>query len=63
MSDLTTTSLPVLPLRNGIVFPHMVITVAVETDMAKKALAATEATPSIARSSAAGTATESGRIR
>ncbi|MDJ0924881.1 MAG: endopeptidase La [Acidimicrobiia bacterium] len=44
MSDLTTTSLPVLPLRSGIVFPHMVITVSIETDAARRALAATEAT-------------------
>ncbi len=44
MSDLTTTSLPVLPLRSGIVFPHMVITVAIESDTAAKALAAAEAT-------------------
>ena len=41
MSDLTTTSLPVLPLRSGIVFPQMVITVSVESDTAKRALAAT----------------------
>lgn len=44
MSDLTTTNLPVLPLRNGIVFPHMVITVSIETDAARRAIAATEAT-------------------
>ncbi len=44
MSDLTTTSLPVLPLNSGVVFPNMVITVSIETDTAKQALAATEAT-------------------
>lgn len=44
MSELKTTSLPVLPLRNGIVFPHMVITVSIESDAAKKALAASEST-------------------
>jgi ATP-dependent Lon protease len=44
LSDLTTTSLPVLPLRTGIVFPHMVITVAIESPTAKRALAATEGT-------------------
>ena len=44
MSDLTTTNLPVLPLRNGIVFPHMVITVSIETDTARRAIAAAEST-------------------
>ncbi|MDX2342740.1 MAG: endopeptidase La [Acidimicrobiia bacterium] len=44
MSDITTTSLPVLPLRSGIVFPNMVITVAIESDSAKQALAAAEST-------------------
>ncbi|MDJ0664050.1 MAG: endopeptidase La [Acidimicrobiia bacterium] len=44
MSDLTTTSLPVLPLRSGIVFPQMVITVSIESDTAAKALAAAEST-------------------
>ncbi len=44
MSDLTTTNLPVLPLRNGIVFPNMVITVSIETDVARRAIAATEST-------------------
>ena len=44
MSDLTTTSLPVLPLRNGIVFPNMVITVSIETDGARRAIAAAEST-------------------
>ena len=42
--DLITTSLPVLPLRSGVVFPHMVITVAIESEIARHALAATEST-------------------
>jgi ATP-dependent Lon protease len=44
LSDLITTSLPVFPLRGGIVFPHMVVTVRIESDAAKRALAASEAT-------------------
>ena len=44
MSDLITTNLPVLPLHGGIVFPHMVITLRIESEVAKKALAATEST-------------------
>jgi ATP-dependent Lon protease len=44
MSDLITTNLPVLPLRGGIVFPHMVITLRIESDAAKRALAASEST-------------------
>jgi ATP-dependent Lon protease len=44
MSDLKTTTLPVLPLRGGIVFPNMVITVGIEPDAAKRALGATEST-------------------
>jgi len=42
--DLTTTELPVLPLRNGIVFPHMVISVGIESDDARRAVAAAEGT-------------------
>lgn len=42
MPDLTTTTLPVLPLRSGVVFPHMVVTVTIESDEAKRAIAATE---------------------
>ena len=42
MADLTTTTLPVLPLRSGVVFPHMVATVTIESDEAKRAIAATE---------------------
>jgi ATP-dependent Lon protease len=42
MADITTTTLPVLPLRNGVVFPHMVVTVNIETEEARKAIAAAE---------------------
>ena len=42
MADLTTTTLPVLPLRSGVVFPHMVVTVTIESDEAKQAIAAAE---------------------
>ncbi|MBA3361638.1 MAG: endopeptidase La [Acidimicrobiia bacterium] len=38
--DLETQSLPVLPLRNGVVFPHMVVTLRIETAEGKTALAA-----------------------
>ena len=30
MADLSTVTLPVLPLRNGVVFPHMVVTVTID---------------------------------
>ncbi len=42
MAELATTTLPVLPLRNGVVFPHMVVTVNIESDEARSALAAAE---------------------
>ena len=42
--DLSTTTLPVLPLRNGVVFPHMVVTVTIESDEARRAIAAAEST-------------------
>jgi ATP-dependent Lon protease len=42
MADLTTTTLPVLPLRSGVVFPHMVVTVTIESDEARRAIAAAE---------------------
>ena len=32
VANLTTMTLPVLPLRNGVVFPHMVVTVRIETE-------------------------------
>jgi ATP-dependent Lon protease len=44
MSQTKTTSLPVLPLRSGVVFPHMVITIGIESDTAKRVLAATAST-------------------
>ncbi|MFQ5555444.1 MAG: endopeptidase La [Acidimicrobiia bacterium] len=44
MTDLSTVTLPVLPLRNGVVFPHMVVTVTVESDEAHRAIAASEST-------------------
>jgi ATP-dependent Lon protease len=44
MAELTTSTLPVLPLRNGVVFPHMVVTVAIESDEARNAVAAAENT-------------------
>ncbi len=44
MAELTTMTLPVLPLRNGVVFPHMVVTVTIETDEARRAIAAAEST-------------------
>ena len=40
MGDLSTLALPVLPLRNGIVFPNMVVTVSIESDEAKRAMVA-----------------------
>ncbi len=42
MSDTheSTLTLPVLPLRNGVVFPHMVVTLRIETEEGRKALAA-----------------------
>jgi ATP-dependent Lon protease len=42
MGDLSTLALPVLPLRNGIVFPNMVVTVSIESDEARRAVAAAE---------------------
>ncbi len=44
LADLTTVTLPVLPLRNGVVFPHMVVTVTIESEEAQRAIAAAEAT-------------------
>ncbi|MDH3307673.1 MAG: LON peptidase substrate-binding domain-containing protein, partial [Acidimicrobiia bacterium] len=41
MPDHTTLiSLPVLPLRNGVVFPHMVVTLSVDSDEGKTAVGA-----------------------
>src|SRR6478752_4006733 len=42
MSDTTTELLPLLPLTQGVVFPQMVVTIALETDEAKRAGAAAE---------------------
>src|SRR3982750_2988577 len=42
MSDTQTQLLPLLPLTQGVVLPQMVVTVALETDEAKRAGAAAE---------------------
>ena len=42
MADTNELTLPVLPLRNGVVFPHMVVTLRLETDEGRRALAAAE---------------------
>ena len=44
MADQITKELPVLPLRNGVVFPNMVVTVGIESDEAHRAIAAAEST-------------------
>lgn len=44
MTDTTTVTLPVLPLRNGVVFPHMVVNVTIESAEAHRAVAAAEST-------------------
>src|SRR5436190_23472329 len=43
MSDTQTQLLPLLPLTQGVVFPQMVATIALETDEAKQAGSAAEA--------------------
>ncbi len=40
MADLTSSTLPVLPLTQGVVLPQMVVTIGLETDEAKAAAAA-----------------------
>ena len=40
MQNTTHTTLPVLPLRNGVVFPHMVVTLRIETIEGRTALEA-----------------------
>jgi ATP-dependent Lon protease len=40
MPETAQLTLPVLPLHNGVVFPHMVVTIRVETEEGKTALAA-----------------------
>jgi len=42
MAGTSTVTLPVLPLRNGVVFPHMVVTVGIESDEARQAIAAAQ---------------------
>jgi len=42
MEDTRTTALPLLPLATGVVLPGMVVTMAIESDEAKAAIAATE---------------------
>jgi ATP-dependent Lon protease len=37
---MTQLTLPVLPLRNGVVFPHMVVTLRIETAEGRVALGA-----------------------
>ena len=37
MNDVTAPTLPVLPLRSGVVFPGMVVTIALESDQARAA--------------------------
>jgi len=44
MPETAQLTLPVLPLHNGVVFPHMVVTIRVETDEGKIAFAAAEQT-------------------
>jgi len=44
MVDQITTDLPVLPLRKGVIFPNMVVTVGIESDEARSAIAAAEST-------------------
>ena len=43
MPDLRSTSLPLLPLTSGVVLPHMVVTLALESDEAKAAAEAASA--------------------
>jgi len=40
--DTTQLTLPVLPLRNGVVFPHMVVTVRIETEEGRRAIDAAQ---------------------
>ncbi|MFP5332520.1 MAG: endopeptidase La [Acidimicrobiia bacterium] len=42
MPNTTQLSLPVLPLRNGVVFPHMTVTLRIETAEGRTAIAAAE---------------------
>ena len=40
MQDTAQLTLPVLPLHSGVIFPHMVVTVSIETKEGKTALEA-----------------------
>ena len=40
MPETAQLTLPVLPLHNGVVFPHMVVTIRIETEEGRTALAA-----------------------
>ena len=42
MANTRELTLPVLPLSNGVVFPHMVVTLRTETDESRTAVAAAE---------------------
>ena len=42
MANTRELTLPVLPLSNGVVFPHMVVTLRIETDESRTAIAAAE---------------------
>ena len=44
MADTRELTLPVLPLRNGVVFPHMVVTLRLETEEGRRAVAAADQT-------------------
>ena len=44
MPETTQTTLPVLPLHNGVVFPHMAVTVQVSSDEGRNALRAADKT-------------------
>src|SRR6266567_3591822 len=41
--QLETTTLPLLPLRSGVILPHMVVTIMLETDEARHAVEAAQA--------------------
>ncbi len=42
MAEITQLTLPVLPLHNGVVFPHMAVTIQVSSDEGRTAIAAAE---------------------
>ncbi|HYY43787.1 MAG TPA: LON peptidase substrate-binding domain-containing protein, partial [Actinomycetota bacterium] len=47
MADLKTEVLPLLPLTTGVVLPHMVVTLALETEEAKAAVEAARSTDGV----------------